>query len=412
MNGVYRITPENAITVTELNWYLKELLDSDPIVRRIFVRGEISNFKNQYSSGHLYFSLKDNEGLVRTVMFRSSAVKLGFTPENGMKVIVGGRVSVYGKDGQYQLYAESMIPDGVGELYLAYEQLKKRLEAEGLFDEAHKKPLPRFPKTVGIVTSPTGAAIRDILNILKRRYPLADIVLYPAQVQGEGAYVGLVNGIRYFNRTASADVIIIGRGGGSIEDLWEFNREELAREIYASEIPVISAVGHETDFTICDFVADRRAPTPSAAAELAVPDRADLRQGIKNTETRLRGAVRTKTDRLRAKVELMSSCYSMRSFGDLINSKRMDTLRLSEKLDAAAAQRVKNERNRLAWLIGKLDALDPLAVLSRGYAIISTYDGKKDISDVSRLDVGERINIRLRDGLAVADVVSIETENK
>lgn len=412
MNGVYRITPENAITVTELNWYLKELLDSDPIVRRIFVRGEISNFKNQYSSGHLYFSLKDNEGLVRTVMFRSSAVKLGFTPENGMKVIVGGRVSVYGKDGQYQLYAESMIPDGVGELYLAYEQLKKRLEAEGLFDEAHKKPLPRFPKTVGIVTSPTGAAIRDILNILKRRYPLADIVLYPAQVQGEGAYVGLVNGIRYFNRTASADVIIIGRGGGSIEDLWEFNHEELAREIYASEIPVISAVGHETDFTICDFVADRRAPTPSAAAELAVPDRADLRQGIKNTEARLRGAVRTKTDRLRAKVELMSSCYSMRSFGDLINSKRMDTLRLSEKLDAAAAQRVKNERNRLAWLIGKLDALDPLAVLSRGYAIISTCDGKKDISDVSRLDVGERINIRLRDGLAVADVVSIETENK
>lgn len=412
MNGVYRITPENAITVTELNWYLKELLDSDPIVRRIFVRGEISNFKNQYSSGHLYFSLKDNEGLVRTVMFRSSAVKLGFAPENGMKVIVGGRVSVYGKDGQYQLYAESMIPDGVGELYLAYEQLKKRLEAEGLFDEAHKKPLPRFPKTVGIVTSPTGAAIRDILNILKRRYPLADIVLYPAQVQGDGAYVGLVNGIRYFNRTASADVIIIGRGGGSIEDLWEFNREELAREIYASEIPVISAVGHETDFTICDFVADRRAPTPSAAAELAVPDRADLRQGLKNTEARLRGAVRTKTDRLRAKVDLMSSCYSMRSFGDLINSKRMDTLRLSEKLDAAAAQRVKNERNRLAWLVGKLDALDPLAVLSRGYAIISTCDGKKDISDVSRLDVGERINIRFRDGLAVADIVSIETENK
>lgn len=412
MNGVYRITPENAITVTELNWYLKELLDSDPIVRRIFVRGEISNFKNQYSSGHLYFSLKDNEGLVRTVMFRSSAVKLGFAPENGMKVIVGGRVSVYGKDGQYQLCAESMIPDGVGELYLAYEQLKKRLEAEGLFDEAHKKPLPKFPKTVGIVTSPTGAAIRDILNILKRRYPLADIVLYPAQVQGDGAYVGLVNGIRYFNRTASADVIIIGRGGGSIEDLWEFNREELAREIYASEIPVISAVGHETDFTICDFVADRRAPTPSAAAELAVPDRADLRQGLKNTEARLRGAVRTKTDRLRAKVDLMSSCYSMRSFGDLINSKRMDTLRLSEKLDAAAAQRVKNERNRLAWLVGKLDALDPLAVLSRGYAIISTCDGKKDISDVSRLDVGERINIRFRDGLAVADIVSIETENK
>lgn len=412
MNGVYRITPENAITVTELNWYLKELLDSDPIVRRIFVRGEISNFKNQYSSGHLYFSLKDNEGLVRTVMFRSSAVKLGFAPENGMKVIVGGRVSVYGKDGQYQLYAESMIPDGVGELYLAYEQLKKRLEAEGLFDEAHKKPLPKFPKTVGIVTSPTGAAIRDILNILKRRYPLADIVLYPAQVQGDGAYVGLVNGIRYFNRTASADVIIIGRGGGSIEDLWEFNREELAREIYASEIPVISAVGHETDFTICDFVADRRAPTPSAAAELAVPDRADLRQGLKNTEARLRGAVRTKTDRLRAKVDLVSSCYSMRSFGDLINSKRMDTLRLSEKLDAAAAQRVKNERNRLAWLVGKLDALDPLAVLSRGYAIISTCDGKKDISDVSRLDVGERINIRFRDGLAVADIVSIETENK
>lgn len=412
MNGVYRITPENAITVTELNWYLKELLDSDPIVRRIFVRGEISNFKNQYSSGHLYFSLKDNEGLIRTVMFRSNAVKLGFAPENGMKVIVGGRVSVYGKDGQYQLYAESMIPDGVGELCLAYEQLKKRLEAEGLFDEAHKKPLPRFPKTVGIVTSPTGAAIRDILNILKRRYPLADVVLYPAQVQGDGAYVGLVNGIRYFNRTASADVIIIGRGGGSIEDLWEFNREELAREIYASEIPVISAVGHETDFTICDFVADRRAPTPSAAAELAVPDSADLRRNLKNTEVRLCGTVRAKIDRLRAKVDLMSSCYSMRSFGDLISSKRMDILRLSEKLDSATAQRIKNERNRLVLLTGKLDALSPLAVISRGYAIVSTCDDKSDISDVSRLEIGERVNIRFRDGSAVAEIVNTETYDK
>lgn len=412
MNGAYSITPENAITVTELNWYLKELLDSDPIVRHIFVRGEISNFKNQYSSGHLYFSLKDSEGLVRTVMFRSNAVKLGFAPENGMKVIVGGRVSVYGKDGQYQLYAESMIPDGVGELYLAYEQLKKRLEAEGLFDEAHKKPLPKFPKTVGIVTSPTGAAIRDILNILKRRYPLADVVLYPAQVQGDGAYVGLVNGIRYFNRTASADVIIIGRGGGSIEDLWEFNREELAREIYASEIPVISAVGHETDFTICDFVADRRAPTPSAAAELAVPDHCELRQGLKNANERLRGDMKAKIDKLRAKTDLFSSCYSMRSFGDLISSKRMDILRLSEKLDGATAQRIKNERNQLVLLTGKLDALSPLAVISRGYAIVSTCDGKSDISDASRLEIGERVNIRFRDGSVAAEIVNIETYDK
>lgn len=412
MNGAYRITPENAITVTELNWYLKELLDSDPIVSRIFVRGEISNFKNQYSSGHLYFSLKDNDALVRTVMFRSSAVKLGFIPENGMKVIIGGRVSVYGKDGQYQLYADSMIPDGVGELYLAYEQLKKRLEAEGLFDEAHKKPLPKLPGAIGIITSPTGAAIRDILNILKRRYPLANVVLYPAQVQGDGAYVGLIEGIRYFNRTAGVDVIIIGRGGGSIEDLWEFNREELAREIYASEIPIISAVGHETDFTVCDFVADKRAPTPSAAAELAVPDHRELRQGLKNLQERLRGDVKTKIDRLRTKTERLSSCYAMRSFGDLVSSKRMDILRLNEKLDGAVSAHIKSDRSRLVWLTGKLDALSPLAVISRGYAIVSKSDGEADITDVSELFVGERVNIRLRDGSATAEIVSTEVFDK
>lgn len=408
MNGAYRITPENAITVTELNWYLKELLDSDPIVSRIFVRGEISNFKNQYSSGHLYFSLKDNDALVRAVMFRSNAVKLTFVPENGMKVIIGGRISVYGKDGQYQLYADSMIPDGVGELYLAYEQLKKRLEAEGLFDEAHKKPLPKFPRTVGIITSPTGAAIRDILNILKRRYPLANVVLYPAQVQGDGAYIGLIDGIRYFNRTLSADVIIIGRGGGSLEDLWEFNREELAREIYASEIPVISAVGHETDFTICDFVSDRRAPTPSAAAELAVPDYRELRQGLKNSAEHLRGAMRAKTDRMRARTDMLSSCYSMRSFGDLISSKRMDVLKLNERLDGTVTVRIKNERSELMLLAGKLEALSPLAVLSRGYAIVRSGDGGTDISDVSSLCVGEHVNIRLRDGSAAAEIVNIE----
>ena len=265
-----------ALTVTQLNEYIKGILDHDPRLTDVYLRGEISNFKNHYSTGHYYFTLKDEGGMIRAIMFRSSAVKLAFLPEDGMKVVAHGRISAFVRDGQYQIYCDSMEPDGIGALYIAYEQLKRKLEAEGLFDPSRKKPLPKIPSRVGIITSATGAAIRDMINVCGRRFPFAELVLYPSLVQGPDAPAQLIDGVRYFNEKQSVDVIIIGRGGGSIEDLWAFNNEDLAREIAASAIPVISAVGHETDFTICDFVADRRAPTPSAAAELAVPETEEL----------------------------------------------------------------------------------------------------------------------------------------
>jgi len=272
---------KNALTVTQLNEYIKMMFDSQPTLNRLLVRGEISNFVN-HRSGHFYFTLKDENSLIRAVMFKSAAMKLNFQPENGMRVIARGKVSVFPRDGQYQLYADDMELDGIGGLYVAFEQLKNKLAAEGLFDESRKRPLPRFPSKIGIITSPTGAAIRDMINVTGRRYPMAEITIYPALVQGSDAPRSLAAGIRYFNNADKRpDVIIIGRGGGSIEDLWAFNNEQLARFIANSEIPVISAVGHETDFTICDFVADRRAPTPSAAAELAVPDSYELHTRIK-----------------------------------------------------------------------------------------------------------------------------------
>ena len=265
-----------AVSVTQLNEFVKALIDGSDCLSNLYVKGEISNFKNHYGTGHYYFTLKDDGGLIRAVMFRSSAAKLKFMPENGMKVVVHGRVSAFVRDGQYQLYADSMEPDGVGALYIAYEQLKKRLESEGLFAPERKRPLPKIPTRVGIITSATGAAVRDMIHVAGRRFPFAKLILYPSLVQGPGASAQLIEGVKYFNRTASVDVIIIGRGGGSIEDLWAFNDEQLARTVAASQIPVISAVGHETDFTICDFVADRRAPTPSAAAEIALPETAEL----------------------------------------------------------------------------------------------------------------------------------------
>ena len=267
------VTDKIILTVTQLNEYIKSKIDSDKTLQNIWIKGEISNFVH-HKTGHLYFTVKDENSLVRSLMFASSAAKLPFKPENGMKVILHGRVASYIRDGIYNFYADSMEPDGIGALYIAYEQLKKRLEAEGLFRTENKKPLPKIPSRVGVITSPTGAAVRDIIHVISRRFPFAKIIVYPALVQGEGAPPQLIAGLRYFNESHSADVIILGRGGGSIEDLWAFNNEQLAREVAASRIPVISAVGHETDFTICDFVADRRAPTPSAAAEIAVPETA------------------------------------------------------------------------------------------------------------------------------------------
>ena len=271
-----------ALTVTGLNEYIKSKLDTDPVLSGVFVKGEISNFVNHYKTGHFYLSLKDEGGVIRAVMFRQSAMKLNFVPENGMKVICSGRVSSYVKDGQYQIYITSMEPDGVGALYIAFEQLKKKLEEEGLFDPMYKKPLPKYPKKIGIITSPTGAAIRDMIHVSGRRFPLAKLCLYPSLVQGDGAPAQLIRGIETFNTTCPVDVIILGRGGGSLEELWAFNDENLARAIFASRIPIISAVGHETDFSISDFVADLRAPTPSAAAEVALPEAGEVKRKLRN----------------------------------------------------------------------------------------------------------------------------------
>ena len=275
-----------ALSVTQVNLYIKDVIARDDILCDVLVKGELSNFK-AHSSGHMYMSLKDESGVMRAVMFRSAASKLTFRPQNGMKVIAHGRISVYERDGQYQLYIDDMQQEGQGDLYVAFEQLKQKLAAEGFFDPVHKKPLPKYPKRVGVVTAPTGAAIRDIINVLTRRFSYADIVLYPVLVQGENSAASIVGAIEYFNAQRSADVLIVGRGGGSIEDLWSFNEEVVARAIYNSEIPIVSAVGHEIDFTIADFVADLRAPTPSAAAELVVPSQIELAEKFNNVYRRM-----------------------------------------------------------------------------------------------------------------------------
>lgn len=384
------------ITVGQLNRYVKSLLEGNPHLTDVYVGGEISNFTNHYKSGHLYFSLKDEQALVRAVMFRGSASHLQFTPENGMKVIVRARVSLYEKDGSFQIYVEEMQPDGVGALQLAYEQLKARLAKEGLFDEARKRSLPRFPTRIGVITSPTGAAVRDILNILGRRYPLAEVVMVPVLVQGEGAPPQLVKAVELLNEQQAADVIIIGRGGGSIEELWAFNDEAVARAVAASRIPVISAVGHETDFTICDFVADLRAPTPSAAAELAVPDQNELRIRLthlwQRAATATENGVRREQQRLtnlRKKRCLASPLYVVEEQG-----MRLDYL--MRAFVAVAQSQIGRGQRQLASVSGKLDALSPLKVLGRGYAI--AYKEGKVLNTTKDVHTGDRIELRLSDG--------------
>ena len=323
-----------AFTVTQINEYARMLIDENPVMKNVYVKGEISNFVN-HRTGHMYFTLKDDGGVLKSVMFRSNTSKLRFMPENGMRVVAHGKISVFVQGGQYQLYADGLEPDGVGALYIAYEQLKRKLEAEGLFDPSRKKPIPKIPTRVGVITSPTGAAVRDILNITGRRFPYAEVVIFPSLVQGDGAVSQLCEGVKYFNRTKRADVIIIGRGGGSIEDLWAFNDETLARTIAASDIPVISAVGHETDFTIADFAADRRAPTPSAAAELAVPDTAVLKRQIGNIvgyiEQNLDGKIRRARERLSGYES--RRCLSGPEF--ITEDRRMKLMLYENQLDSA-----------------------------------------------------------------------------
>lgn len=393
----------SAVSVSELNTFIKMLLESAPTLNDVYVKGEISNFKNHISSGHFYFSLKDKDSQIKAVMFRSSASKMKFVPENGMMVVAHGRVASYVRDGQYQLYADSMEPDGVGALYVAFEQLKQRLAAQCVFAPEKKKPLPKIPKTIGVITSPTGAAVRDIINIATRRFPFAKIVVYPALVQGENAASSLISGIRYFNDTGSADVIIIGRGGGSIEDLWAFNDENLAKTVCASEIPVISAVGHETDFTICDFAADLRAPTPSAAAELAVPDTAELKHKINNIISRESAVLLQMLSAKRETLARYEKSRYLSSPGYMIDDRRMTLVLSSERLMTSAAHVNEIKKHALSALSGKLEALSPLAVLSRGYGVVSSEEGKviKEIADVS---VGDKITVKVRDGEIYAGV--------
>ena len=397
------------LTVTQLNEYVKMLMDSNPVLKNVWIKGEISNFKNHYSTGHLYFSLKDDGGILRAVMFRSYAQKVPFVPRDGMKVLVHGRISAFVRDGQYQIYVDEMLPDGVGALHLAFEQLKQKLAAQGLFDEARKKPLPKYPMRIGIVTSPTGAAIRDMLNILGRRFPCAEIKLYPAQVQGADAPPQLIRGIQYFNESHSVDVIIIGRGGGSIEDLWAFNDEGLALCVAASHLPVISAVGHESDFTICDFVADKRAPTPSAAAELAVPDRNELLRGLNGVSGKLASFVLQKIQANRNNLKYLRESGVLSSAAPLLNEKRMGLLYAARLLDGE----INNTKNRassdFSAMAARLEALSPLSVLSRGYSVVADTNGNA-IRSVSNVSVGDGITVRVSDGTVQATVQSIQKE--
>lgn len=384
------------ITVSQLNRYVKSLLEGDANLAAVYIGGEISNFTNHYKSGHLYMSLKDEGAVVKAVMFRAYASKLAFTPENGMKVIVKARVSLYEKDGAFQIYIEEMQPDGVGALQIAFEQLKKKLAAEGLFEASRKKPLPRYPARVGVITSPTGAAVRDIFNVLGRRFPLARVVFTPVLVQGEGAPAQLVAALRRFNETNAADVLIIGRGGGSIEELWAFNDETVARAVAASRIPVISAVGHETDFTICDFVADLRAPTPSAAAELAVPDQHQLAARL----TQLYGALRQSAlHRVEVENTRLASIRGKRCLATPLFYVEEQGMRLDyfvRRFAAAARVQTSRAEGRLSAAAGKLDALSPLKVLSRGYSIVYK-DGEVQHS-VEGIRSGDKLSLRLSDG--------------
>ena len=379
-------------TVSQINGYVKKILDHNIILNNVWIKGEISNFKHHYS-GHLYITLKDEGGVLKAVMFRSSAQTLNFEPSDGMKVLARGRISVYEAGGSYQLYIEEMIPDGVGELYIAYEQLKKQLAEEGLFDETHKKPIPQFPKRVGVVTASTGAAVRDIINVITRRYPMAEIVIYPAQVQGTGAAQSVVRAIEYFNATKEVDTLIVGRGGGSIEDLWAFNEEITARAIFASEIPIISAVGHETDFTIADFVADLRAPTPSAAAEIAVPSMIELRNRINIDQNRISQNVVGRIESSR----LLLKRFKMKTPKDRIDDYNLKLDSLLKSMENSLKMKTMTLKRQFAEQTAKLDALSPLQTLSRGYSIPTTEDGTV-IRSAEEMKKGMEFTLRLKDG--------------
>lgn len=401
INSLRERDNRDPFSVSELNSYIKSIFENNRTLASVSVRGEISNFTN-HRSGHLYFSLKDADGQIRAVMFRSRAASLKFLPESGMKVIIHGSVTVYPRDGSYQIYVSSMQPDGIGALYLAYEQMKARLAEEGLFDDIYKKPIPEYPSRIGVITSPTGAAVRDIINVTGRRFPMAEIYVYPALVQGEGAEESLIRALDYLDRSRLCDVIIIGRGGGSIEDLWAFNSERLARRIFDAEVPVISAVGHETDFTICDFVADMRAPTPSAAAEIAVPDRRELMMRLDSYYERLSSALVAKVSRAKDRLEYLKNTAIAHSPENIIKIKREQLSRYSELSEIIINSRLERSRERLALAAEKANALSPLSILSRGYSI-AECDGKV-LRSVNELSVGDEFDLIMSDGVIGAKV--------
>lgn len=393
----------NVITVTQLNTYIKSILDENTHLKTIYIKGEISNFKHYYKSGHMYLTLKDNNCQLKAVMFSSYASRLKFKPEDGMSVICRGKISVYEKDGVYQLYIEDMQPDGIGSLSIAFEQLKEKLEKEGLFDASHKKPIPKYPKKIGIATSNMGAAIEDIKNITKRRYPIAELVIAPTIVQGNSAPEDIVKSIQLLDSIDDIDVIIVGRGGGSLEDLWAFNTEMVARSVFECQKPVISAVGHETDFTICDFTADLRAETPSAAAEKAVPDINELLNFTKNAESRMLYSISKRLEYEAQRLDSLSNESILANYNDFFDNKNDVLVSLKKELSDAFENKLSRCKYDLGILSGKLDALSPLSVLARGYAAVKTKDNKI-IKSKEDIKVNDKINIKFIDGSAVCTV--------
>lgn len=393
----------NPITVTDLNKYIKDKIDGDEMLNNVLVKGEISNFKNHYT-GHMYFTLKDENSLIKCVMFKSYTTHLSFMPKDGMKVMVLGSVAVFERDGIYQIYAKAMKEDGLGSLYTAYEELKKKLEQEGLFAESHKKKIPFMPKTIGVLTSNTGAVIRDIINVSTRRNPGVHIRLYPVPVQGPGAAEKIAEGIKFMNENKLADVLIIGRGGGSLEDLWPFNEEIVARAIYDSELPIISAVGHETDFTIADFVADLRAPTPSAAAELAVANIDDVRETLKLYNNRYKVALKKKIELMRLSYEKCMARPAYKNPTQKINEQYMVIDMKVKALQNSMMLKLKEAKTSFVKETAKLDSLSPLKTLTRGYSIVTKQESGKVIKSVDDLNSGEKVNLRLSDGQKTATI--------
>ena len=391
-----------AISVTELNSYIKNKIADDEYLNNVLIKGEISNFKNHYT-GHMYFTLKDENSLIKCIMFKSYAQKLDFMPKDGMKVFVLGGVSVFERDGIYQIYVKAMQEDGVGILYKKYEELKQRLDEEGYFDESHKQKIPLMPKVIGVLTSQTGSVIRDIINVSTRRNPNVRIRLYPVPVQGEGAAEKIADGIRFMNENNLADVLILARGGGSLEDLWPFNEEIVAHAIYNSKLPIISAVGHETDFSISDFIADLRAPTPSAAAELAVPDIYEIKQKINVYQNRLRMSLVKKVEIMKLRYE---KCMNSRVFKEPTRNINDNYLRIDsyiKRLENTIKIKQKEEKTKYIELISKLDALSPLKTLTRGYAIVET--DHKIIKSSTQLNTGDKIKLRFSDGQKNAEIL-------